>query len=140
MKLEQQVCSLELAKQLKDLGVKQRSLFGYVHFDKSVHRKGGYDLEVTSPEAGTRSFYVGREIISAFTVAELGEMLPQVITFKNVVYQLFVSLGLDKQWFVVYANVQDYEDNAPFPIMMTHNEADARAKMMIYLLENKLIK
>ncbi len=50
-----------------------------------------------------------------------------------------MSAGLDKQWFVVYANEEDYHDNAPIKIWMCHNEADARAKMLCYLLQNKLL-
>ena len=70
MKLEDQVCSLELAKKLKELGVKQESLF-YWWF---VRNDMGDDVFVsdTKPVNGT-------EYWSAFTVAELGEMLPKYI-------------------------------------------------------------
>ena len=61
MKLEQHVCSLDLAKRLKELGVKQESLFWWGEITKEVHYcKAGKPLH-----------------ISAFTVAELGEMLPK---------------------------------------------------------------
>ena len=78
-------------------------------------------------------------VASAFHVGEWGEMLPQSLRFQGIDYQLFLSIGLDRQWFVVYANEKDYHDNAPFPIKMCHSEAEARGKMVLYLKENKLI-
>lgn len=137
MTLEQQVTSLELSKRLKELGVDQESLFVWIQRkpESASEEPSWYIKQEGNWPAGMKLF----DSVSAFTVAEVGERLPQIITFKNVVYQLFVSLGLDKQWFVVYTNVQDYEENAPFPIKICHNEADTRAKMLCYLLENKLI-
>lgn len=131
MKLEQQVCSLELAKKLKELGVKQESLFMW------APSKNGYGMEIRLKRK--ISFERSEFVYSAYTVAELGEMLPQILKIKKIKYQLFVSVAVDKQWFVVYANEKDYSDNAPIKFMMCHNEADARAKMLVYLYENKLI-
>lgn len=100
-----------MAKKLKGLGIEQNSLFYY-----------GKD--------GSLSIVV-REY-SAFTVAELGELLPYS-----------VDIGRD-------CYVRDYEFNGyirndidgRFPLFEIKNiktEADARAKMLVYLLENKLI-
>jgi hypothetical protein len=130
MELEKQVVSLDLAKKLKELGVSQNAYWTWYTNGDNAHL-------MHNPE-GYRGFE--NKSFDAFTVAELGEMLPQILKIKGITYQLFASVAMDKQWFVVYANEQDYEDNAPFPIKMTHNEADARAKMLIYLLENNLIK
>lgn len=75
MKLEKQVCRLELAKKLKELGVNQESLFRYINIPKGITSKSGY-------VPGWRLVYLGKnkspemEVIPAFTVAELGEMLP----------------------------------------------------------------
>lgn len=130
MTLEQQVCSLESAKKLKSLNVRQESIFFWCDI------KGVQAIEFVNKGWHT---FKGDVSFSAFTVAELGEGLPQIIKIKKLKYQLFCSVAMDKQWFVVYVNEEDYEDNAPFPIIMHHNEAEARAKMLIYLLENGLI-
>lgn len=112
MKLEQQVTSLELTKRLKELGVKQESAF-YWH--------GGlqYPYLVQRPN--------GSDTISAFTVAELGEMLPALCkTWQNI-----------NGWSCEHWN--DKGNCFDGKIIHEVTEADARAKMLIYLLENKLI-
>lgn len=75
MKLEDQVCSLELAKKLKVLGVKQDSHF--VWFDMDGEMQIVETLPAMPPQKQDGGF---NEWYSAFTCAELGEMLPQGIT------------------------------------------------------------
>ena len=66
MELSDQICSLELAKKLKELGVKQESLFWYtIYVDQT------YDIHYQFD-----SKYIPPAHYAAFTVAELGEMLP----------------------------------------------------------------
>lgn len=86
MKLEQQVTSLEISKKLKELGVKQESYFwwqlehnnelsnGCLSFCPSVIVPKSYH-DGTSPKSG---------FISAFTVAELGEMLIDLLENKLI--------------------------------------------------------
>lgn len=66
------------------------------------------------------------EIASAFTVAELGEMLP-----KGAKSMKSSSEDTSEGWFIYFAG-QDRIFHAP-------TEADVRAKMLIYLLENNFI-
>jgi len=112
MKLENQVCSLELAKQLKELGVKQESLFWWWN-DGIYHYTllDGVEIE---------------DAISAFTVAELGEMLP------NDFISGTDSWGHYCCW--SESNVIIVDD-----VFNADTEANARAKMLIYLLENNLL-
>ena len=63
MKLEDQVCSFELSKRLKALGVKQESLFRWTD-----------DINVKPYVVYNRSKNFSYHY-SAFTVAELGEMI-----------------------------------------------------------------
>jgi hypothetical protein len=75
MKLKDQVCSLEPAKKLKELGVKQDSLFWWTTDNLNfVDDKCTWWIEPTV-ESYTRR-------ISAFTVAELGEYLRE-FNIKN---------------------------------------------------------
>jgi hypothetical protein len=116
MNLEQQVCGLDLAKRLKELGVKQESYFAWCDCD--VH--GEYRIVDFHAADGERR-------ISAFSAAELGEMLPQ-----NRVRSIFY-VGM---WFV-----ELFPPNSPLAPaeqrMVADTEANARAKMLIYLLESR---
>src|ERR1700689_4384174 len=94
MKLESQVCSLELSKRLKELGFKQESLF-YWYNTKGDERF--YGIAYTKGSKLKNTF-------SAFTVAELGEMLPRNIIVKNKEYLLTMTKG----YFLSY---EPYYDN-----------------------------
>ena len=134
MTLEQQVCSLELAKRLKELGVKQESHFVW-------HREGSLASVELNDE---KNYPLGVERCAAFTVAELGGMLPAEINipFKNgkpraVNNSLKAYFGVGRSEVHLYyakpAGTNEYVH------MKGASEADARAMMLIYLLENKLI-
>lgn len=118
MKVEEQVCSLNLAKRLKELNVKQDSYFFYEYYSMSAY------MIVDNQHIHS---YEGVIYYSAFTVAELGMMLPAVNPssrskdgtgwYMNVIYPI-------EKW------------NQMYPC---ETEADARASMLIYLLENGLL-
>ena len=119
--LEKQVTSLKLSRRLKELKCQQDSLWYW----------------------GERTFDVGNDIISksrlrssawkencsAFTVAELGEMLPSSLKtdYGSWNYLQITKAGNTKEWLIAY-----FHDE-----IRGSTEADARAKMLIYLIENK---
>lgn len=123
MTLENQVCSLELSKRLKELGVKQESLFAWQYFsDKEGWNIGNVGLVPYK--------WIGNKSFSAFTVAELGEMLPHWIgTPLNLPFKANYYPENKAGWFG-QVNAQGF---------FADTEANARAKMLIYLLENNLI-
>jgi len=114
MKLEDQVVSLELAKKLKELGVKQESYLHWVDIHDSWFLGSKADYSRTEQE----------RMVSAYTVAELGEMLPQYFSTTKVEPFLWEGSVLE------VGNIEEFSGDT---------EADSRAKMLIYLLENKLI-
>lgn len=130
MKLEDQVASLELSKRLKELGVRQESAFYW--------RQEVVNLE---PEWVLRTWHTGdeREEISAFTVAELGEMLPvKVVEAKDDIpmYKKYWENGMRDLHSVGYESpmhkicLQEFD----------RTEANARSKMLIYLIEKGIVK
>jgi hypothetical protein len=125
MKIEQQVCSLELAQKLKTVGVKQESYFKY--YKGTLHNP-------TQARMDDGVMYV--EPVAAFTVAELGEMLPQKYVREGRWLYSLVCGKNDRnkktEWFTRYECDGSYEQR------MADTEADARAKMLIYLLEKGL--
>ena len=79
MKLEDQVCSLELAKRLKELGVKQDSLYSYFQYDKwNVLLRETKEIYTPNNECGCNKDNL---ICSAYTFEELGKILH--IGYKN---------------------------------------------------------
>lgn len=134
MKLEQQVCSLELSKRLRELGAEQESFFkwGNVHIDGQYH----WSLYVPPEYNKVPNPSLWVHGISAFTVAELGEMLP--------IYHYSIHTGFhNKKWRVTSSPIQRGIGAAVCPPVYTQTadtEADARAKCLIYLIENGLIE
>jgi hypothetical protein len=117
MKLEQQVTSAELSIKLKTLGLIVPSLF----FREWT---GAKDSEIE--EWGDHKSYFGIDNVNCYTVAELGEMLPAGFRSGRT-----RGNGTDNGGYVVI--VEDANEQS------ADSEADARAKMLIHLLENKLI-
>jgi len=134
--LEQQVCSLELSRRLKELGVRQESYFKWV----------GYQLwdETQQSDYETTSTPSRDEWYAAFTVAELGEMLPKEI--NQYLLQMAPPFHRAGDRWVLWYEDADSDDkmwlgNGPDKVcsVSAATEADARAKMLIYLVENKLV-
>ena len=80
--LEQQVCSLDLAKRLKELGVKQESQFWWDKDDTGEYTQLIIAFNFNSRNANLKVFRTD-DAISAFTVAELGEMLRRALKPLN---------------------------------------------------------
>lgn len=136
MKLEDQVISLPLAKRLKELGVKQKS-----HF---IWANGGHKWFVSPDHEIIRINDPGyaQPGPAAYTVAELGALLPPTIDPEPPGTCYWFSSGKmagesEGEWLVSYS-----EDGNFFPGygIQGDTEADARAKMLIYLIEKGLVK
>lgn len=134
MELEQQVVSLELAKKLKELGVPQLSLFYWQQTYSEM--KGGQvasGFEITQTKKESKK---GMRCFSAFTVTELAERMNVEITDANESesFTLKISSAIDF-WCATFGD----ESSDVTPQFEDTSLADALAKMLIYLLENKLI-
>ena len=120
MKLEQQVTSLELSKKLKELGVKQEGLFLWT-LDESYDKEGtllmkdGHGHYSLLDEFCSYSFNKYNYNCSAFTVAELGELLPSGLKYHSKQLQdrknWIVDLYSEKyNWTCVYGKEADERD------------------------------
>lgn len=125
MKIEDQVVSLELAKKLKELGVKQESLFVW----EAPNTEWGWTDWLVVPTSEQHDL----EHYPAYTVAELGEMLAPNIEQDSIPKPHVTGFDNNIEW---YTYLEDNAENEAEIIADT--EADARAKMLIYLLENNL--
>jgi len=124
MKIENQVTNLQLSKRLKELKVKQESCF---YWSKAMDNKF-WRIE------NSQFFAVDeRRDVSAFTVAELGEILPhQIKTGEGNLWQLNTIKINGWTWGVSYES-GDHSHILQSEIGDT--EADARAKTLISLLK-----
>lgn len=138
MELNKQVCSLELAKKLKELGVKQESYFSWV-ISQDKEKRDIIQLRKTDIGIHNNPLY---KMYHAFTVAELGEMLPVNIEKDGVLYWLVCKKEFLRNIERTPIYIVSYESQLYGEIGHTYlyTEADARAKMLVYLLENGLIK
>ena len=117
MKIEQQVTSLELSKKLKELGVKQESLFDWIDW----YNNEIWQLKESTPRGETVPN--DKTEISAYTVAELGELIGSGLNYRiNMSGNMVVGHMLYDVGFT------------------DDTEANARAKMLIYLMENDLLE
>ena len=119
--LEKQVTSLELSKRLKELGVKQDSL---CHWVQGGHYPDDWSESTLEREKATKK-YDKDFMCSAFTVAELGIALP-----RNI--HSYRDTDSKTEFWVCEQRFKNRE--------FADTEANARAKMRIYLIENKLIE
>jgi hypothetical protein len=120
MKLEQQVCNLDLAKRLKDFGVKQESLFYWQFWPERRD-------DVMARFVRDMSSHREVQSVSAFTVAELGEMWgkAQIVDFHDT-----------------YMKVMHLAPGQFNPMVAMHKvmtQPDISADILASLLGNKLI-
>ncbi len=129
MKIEDQVVNLDLAKQLKELGFEQESLFWWANM-KSFW-DGSFNWHIIQ-----NPFNYSREkltdYVSAYTVAEVLAILPASVWDKNKESIGCLEISKTDSGFVVgYANLDE--------MIIDENLANAGSKLLIYLKQNNLI-
>ncbi len=159
MKLKQQVVSLKLAKKLKKLGFKQSGLYAY--YNNPYHGNVGAKQLLLEYKKG--GYSMKEFCCFAYTVAELGEILPWVLEMKK---KEWWSIDMpepkrkaklrdvdeeEMNFVLIQGGCREYQcyymedyDSGCCIFNQTGNsakkEADARAKILIYLKENNLLK
>lgn len=165
MRLEEQIITLKQAKRLFELGVKHHANFhwvlGVAEIEEQEGETGGNisletgraifllqefpnytqfikiskftneDVEFHWGEGGEERVGLCDPMYAAYTVAELGELLPdRFITSKS-------NEKYDRQKGAYYVSSQM---QAECPRTYAPTEAQARAQMLIHLLENGILK
>lgn len=110
MKIEDQVCTFEQSKRLKELGIQQK---GVLSHEINYHTRKNVGV-VFSDRKST---------LSAWTVAELGRMIDWNAT---------IFIYSENTGYSFFTNDEDGD-------MSGHNEAQLRTQMLIYQLENDII-
>lgn len=157
MKFEDQIVSLKFAKQLMKLGVKQESLFWWHECQRP---EDGHIWSYACDYYRIDTDRAFEDVFAAYTVAELGEVLPRYVerydtdvvqstpigTWELVTFPEHNGLhrGFHVRYLYKMRAITKCEQIAtapqPYDIAFTEKtEANARAKMLIYLIENNLI-
>jgi len=133
MTLDQICVTKEWAEKLKGAGYPQRDSVFYwaIGGDKCENE---WRLLYSDDEGWSST-----DIIAAPTASEILEKLPQIIEIEKTKFQLFISMVMDRQYFVVYVDEKDYHNNATFAIMACHELTQALAKMYCYLVSKNII-
>lgn len=140
MKIENQVCTLEQAKRLKELGVLQYSYFSWCGEEGQRLMDNGRDgmavqewvfvantEPVNNMQADHRENVPGaKPFAAAYSVAELGEMLPP--EYCSIRCETHGSIG----W-------ESWQRGGLLPLIAFATEAECRATLLIRLIESKLI-
>lgn len=140
--MEKHVTSLEISKKLKELGVKQESEF--VWADTRIDRiSTGEDKYMQLSYIQTKHY---RYKVSAFLASELGELLPNWVFIVKDESNSFYCYASAETYSEYHRNDQnssvpwDVDEEEDLIGDIANTMSDAMGKMLIYLLENKLIK
>lgn len=154
MKLEDQVCSLQLSKRLKELGVKQDSLFCYREwrgpkgstFNTSI-KLSFYKGSINNCNiGGTYTYYC------AFTSSELLELIPDYIYVDyegnkplyscchSDIYGSHIVITKNSGYYTTLQDGSNSQFGETENLTSDNNAANSLAKMLINLIENSLIK
>lgn len=127
MNLELQVTSLELSKKLRELAVSQKS---YFHWYYSVYTEEDFKWRLMQHHRlDIKEKHNDDNVISAFTVAELGELLPDMFATCRNEDGEWMGAWDESKWNIL-EKINSYDKT----------EANCRAKILIYLIENDLWK
>jgi len=132
MELSKQVCSLEQAKKLKELGIEQKSLYGFYH-KGDFYCGSEYAKKYVPAKKSTIEAFSGESVDfpykfdgCCFTVAELGVMLPPFPEWN---------------WETYYHSGEElYEcQSAGKHLGQSRTEAQGRALILVHLLETNTV-
>ena len=142
MELSKQVCSRQQADRLRELGVTAPSIFYYTIGDK-IRVKTTDESPVNNNAVPILTEdYIEFTCCHAYTVAELGAMLPDGFTYKGEKSGLRCqhwNKGNDE---LPYYTCTIYPWNSWISatrVFEGNNEAEARAEAVIFFIESKLI-
>ncbi len=127
MNLSDIVTSLALSKKLCAFGIKQESFFYWI-------------IDVIGTRYDIKTGNELNNFCSAFTASELFEILPWSLLIDFNPCQLLFTGG--KPYILEYRHIGNINKGLIPKIFPQHdtNAADCAAKMLIYLIENKLIE
>lgn len=139
--LEKQVSSLEPSRRLKELAVRQESLWSWVNYtiNKKENCYTAWSLEESINDPNEHRRFRANEI-SAFTVAESLDRIPGYLKINGKTHVLMI--GRHKEWIIQFRRTAEIGPDDPPSIIEFEgsNLADVVTFMRIHLIEKGLVK
>lgn len=132
MMLEDQVCSLELSKKLKDIGFKHDSYYVWITVLKT-----GFNFIKRREDYEPDSIDVGAFNYPAFSGTELGEILRD-FDINNDLHLTIDSYNTYDYYNLVLKPTKGIDFHELY--IKDFKECDVRARMLIFILENNLME
>lgn len=148
MKLENQVISIPKSIRLCELGILQKSLFYHTQ-DKTPtnpnlhfygYKQANMPFRIAYGQQSRLSTSNVHFEFSAFTASEICDMLPDLIEYDNLQYELVIIKEAPDTWLFQYSRNNDLVDTLQHVDRIYEDTiAQAAASMLIHLLEiNKI--
>jgi len=134
LEFEKQFSSIDLSLKLKDLGASQETCFMWV-LNKPDHPCAGWSIFANSLVSQKLSW---EDKCSAYSCAELLELLPYKIKYDDDNIVLTSDFYHDKKRIMYIYDIE--EGYTPVFEETDTSEANARAKLLITLIESKLME
>lgn len=135
MKIQNQVCTLQQAQKLKAIGIDQDTAFCFVE-SKGQNTFCLYTTEEIHIERGYT-----QDRVAAFSVAELGAMISDMIDQNDITVHSYFNDHLGEWDCEARRRIENEKTGEmTWPIVNEEEgdtEAEARASMLLWLLENK---
>jgi hypothetical protein len=128
--IEKQVCTLETAKRMAELGFRNKSMFKWVKYDIRNDFVVWYDPDIKGATMETMGGVI-EEQYRAYTAGEAG-------IFLQARYQPFSSSFASSSVPIFTEGEYCWYQNGEI-IISAETEAEARCLMLIYLAEKKII-
>lgn len=137
MLLEDQVCAVQYCRRLNELGVKKNAVYSWAN-----DFKRGFLLTSTTMahinQKRSKNLQMHYEFHAAFTVAELGQFIPSLLIAQSAtqIDRPIIMQKTHENMFCIYIK---NENGSIWEFFNDSSEANARAKMLIYLIEQGIV-
>lgn len=137
MELTKQVCTAIQGKRLVELGVTMEAQFNHCVFCPDPLGEQFYNEICFSGCTRDELEMPGEIVAPAYTVAELGDLLPTKGGESQYASHKTIDAKMQPVWTMLFVD-EDGTTDCPINHPTEPTEAQARAAMLIYLLENNL--
>ncbi len=129
--IENHVVNLELSKKLREIGIEKKSIFYWM--GEKIHSADNIIFE--------NSIISKKGYYPAYLATELLELLPKTLESEEAFEKCRLVIDISNNNYITYIDDEGNEMyEMPSEEIKNESLADALAKMLIYLVENRLME